>query len=362
MGCHARRAGGLAVRDYSDHMQAPALMAHPASALHDTGEHHERSDRIGAIEAALSARDDLGFAREHSPCVERDALLAAHSAAHVARVERACARGPGLLSADNTVVCGEPSLEAARRAAGGAARMVDRLLGEGVALGASLHRPPGHHAERDGAMGYCLFNNVAVAALRALDTHAVKRVLVLDWDVHHGNGTCDIFAEDPRVLVISIHQWPLYPGTGRVQEAGAGAGAGSTVNLPVPRGSDDAVFGSLIEHLAVPLARSFSPELMLLSAGFDAHSDDPLGGCEMTDAGFATMAGSLRRLADDLTIPVGLVLEGGYDIDALARSLVGTLEVLAGDVVAPSPHRRHDLVSRLERSGRGRWIGTTTPR
>jgi acetoin utilization deacetylase AcuC-like enzyme len=186
-------------------------------------------------------------------------------------------------------------------------------------------------------MGFCLFNNIAVAARRARDAHGVRRVLILDWDVHHGNGTQDVFYATDEVLFCSIHEWPLYPGTGAAGETGTGAGAGYTVNLPVPAGSGDAVFGSLVQHVVVPLARRYAPELVLVSAGFDAHADDPLAGCVVTDAGYATMAASVRALADDLAVPVGVVLEGGYALGALARGVTTTLEVLAGEGPVAAP-------------------------
>jgi acetoin utilization deacetylase AcuC-like enzyme len=176
-----------------------------------------------------------------------------------------------------------------------------------------------------------------VAARHARDAHGVERVLVLDWDVHHGNGTQDVFYATGEVLFCSIHQWPLYPGTGASGETGTGDGAGYTVNMPVPPGAGDAVFASLVEHVVVPLARAYRPGLILLSAGYDAHADDPLAECNVTDEGYADMASSVRALADDLAVPVGVVLEGGYDLGALARGLVATLEVLTADGPVAAP-------------------------
>jgi acetoin utilization deacetylase AcuC-like enzyme len=178
-------------------------------------------------------------------------------------------------------------------------------------------------------MGFCLFNNVAVAARRARDAHGVDRVLILDWDVHHGNGTNDIFHADPGVLFVSIHQAPLYPGTGAAADRGEGPGAGYTVNLPVPGGSGDEVFCSLVEHVVAPIARDYAPGLVLVSAGYDAHAEDPLAGCEVSDDGYAAMAAAMRRLVLELDVPLGVVLEGGYALDALARSVVATLETVA---------------------------------
>lgn len=179
-------------------------------------------------------------------------------------------------------------------------------------------------------MGFCMFANVAVAIAHARATLGIGRVAVVDWDVHHGNGTSEIFDADPSVLFCSIHESPLYPGTGAAGDVGSGPGTGLTVNLPVPGGSGDAVFGSLVEHVAAPIARAYAPELILVSAGFDAHADDPLSSCTMTEAGYAGLARSVRRLGVELGAPVGVVLEGGYALGALARSIVATLEALAG--------------------------------
>jgi acetoin utilization deacetylase AcuC-like enzyme len=186
-------------------------------------------------------------------------------------------------------------------------------------------------------MGFCLFNNVAVAARRARDAHGIDRVLILDWDVHHGNGTQDVFYDTDEVLFASIHQWPLYPGTGAAGETGVGPGTGYTANLPVPPGSGDEVFVSLVEHVVAPLARAYRPGLILVSAGFDAHVDDPLADGRVTDAGYAAMAASVRSVADELGVPVGVILEGGYELGALSRGLVATLEVLSAEEPVPAP-------------------------
>ena len=206
-------------------------------------------------------------------------------------------------------------------------------------------------------MGFCLFNNVAVAAQHALDAHGLSRVMVYDWDVHHGNGTNDIFHARDDVLFVSAHESPLYPGSGPASDVGSGPGEGYTVNLPVPGGAGDEVWCSMTEHVVVPLARSFAPELLLVSAGFDAHADDPLASCRVSDSGFAAMAGSVRRVADELGVPVVLVVEGGDDVDALARSLVEVLTVL-GAPDAPPPDEdlvRHPLAAAALGRLAARW-------
>jgi len=310
---------------------APVYLAHPSSLEHDTGPHPERAERIPAIERELEARGWLGFTRVESPAASREALLAVHPERHVEMIATAAARGGGMIDADTVVSAG--SYTAALHAAGGAVSLVDRLLEGSAPTGFSAHRPPGHHAEAARAMGFCLFNNIAVAARHAVDAHGLERVMIVDWDVHHGNGTDDIFHEEPRVLFLSIHQSPLYPGTGAAADVGSGPGRGYTVNLPVAPGSGNDVYRSLIDHVAVPLAHRFAPQLLLISAGFDAHAHDPLADCLVTEEGFAAMAGSLRDAAAGLGIPVGGVLEGGYDLRALARSVAATLEVL-GDAGA----------------------------
>ena len=205
--------------------RGPVLLRHPSSLEHDTGAHPESARRIVAIERALSARDWLGWDVRLSPEASRAAIEAVHPAHHVDAIEALAARGGGMIDMDTTVSAG--SWEAALHAAGGAVAMVDALLGsEGAPVAATLHRPPGHHATADRAMGFCLFNNVAIAAQHALDAGLARRVLILDWDVHHGNGTNDIFAARDDVLFCSIHQWPLYPGTGRASDAGCGRGRG----------------------------------------------------------------------------------------------------------------------------------------
>jgi acetoin utilization deacetylase AcuC-like enzyme len=306
---------------------APVFLDHPSSLEHDTGGHPEQAARIPAVLGELDRRGWLGWERVASVEVQRSALCAVHPAAYVSAIERAAARGGGALDADTLM--SEGSFVAALHSCGGAVSMVERLVDGGAGTrGFSAHRPPGHHALPARAMGFCLFNNIAVAARYAIDVLGLRRVLVLDWDVHHGNGTNDFFSESDEVLFVSIHQWPLYPGTGAAGDIGTGAGRGYTVNLPVPPGSGDEAYVGLVAGVVAPLARSFSPELILISAGFDAHFEDPLAGCSVTDDGFAEMARVMSRVADELGVPVGCVLEGGYALGALARSVAATMEAL----------------------------------
>jgi acetoin utilization deacetylase AcuC-like enzyme len=305
---------------------AAVFLAHPSSLEHDTRGHPEQAARISAIERELSAHAWLGFEREQSPAVDREVLTMVHPEAYVAGIEQACAAGGGFLDLDTVIGAG--SFEAALHAAGGAVRMIDLLLGGAASRAFSAHRPPGHHALPARAMGFCLFNNVAVAARYALERRGLERVMILDWDVHHGNGTNDLFHASEQVLFVSIHQSPLYPGTGAASDVGSGAGEGFTVNLPVPPRSDDAVFTSLVDGVVVPLAEAFAPQVVLISAGYDAHRDDPLADCEVTEAGYGAMAQSVSRVCESLGAPLGCVLEGGYALHALARSVAATLEAL----------------------------------
>jgi acetoin utilization deacetylase AcuC-like enzyme len=265
-------------------------------------------------------------------------LRTVHPATYIDEVRFMSEQGGGAFDPDT--IASEGTYEAALHAAGGAVAMVEALVAGDAPVGFCGLRPPGHHAEPRVAMGFCFFNNVAVAARHALDALGLERVFVLDWDVHHGNGTNDIFGASAEVLFASIHQHPWYPGTGPLTDVGSGDGAGFSINLPVPSGAGDDVWLSLVEHVVVPAARAFEPQLVLISAGFDAHRDDPLGMCTLEASSFASMAVSMRSLADSLGVPVGGVLEGGYDLRALASSCAATLEALrdGGEPASVDPH------------------------
>ena len=314
---------------------ASVFLSHPSSLEHDTGAHPEQAARITAIERELAARDWLGFERRSSPAVERALLAAVHPEAYIDAIEWASVRGGRALDPDTVISWG--SFEAALHAAGGAVRMVELLLDGEAAYAFSAHRPPGHHATPTRGMGFCLFNNVAVAARFALDRRDLERVMILDWDVHHGNGTNDIFHTSDRVLFVSIHQSPLYPGTGPSTDVGVGSGEGFTVNLPVPPGSGDEVFRSLVDHVALPLLAAFEPQLVLISAGYDAHRDDPLADCVLTEEGYAAMTRSVRSACGSVGTALGCVLEGGYALVALARSVAATMSELTPEAPAGPP-------------------------
>ena len=307
---------------------AGLYLRHPSSFEHDTGGHPENARRITAIEEAMSAREWLGMELVEAPAATREQLERVHSAAHIDSIRELAERGGGPIDLDTVASAG--SWNAALRAAGGAVGAAERLNVEGGFAFCGL-RPPGHHAERDRAMGFCLFNNVAVAAAHAIAELGVERVLVLDWDVHHGNGTEAIFYGSSEVLYASIHQSPLYPGTGAATDFGSGEGEGYTVNLPVAPGSGPDEFLSLVQAVVAPIARQWRPGLLCVSAGYDAHRDDPLANCDLDDAAYGDMAATVRDLAAELGVPVLICLEGGYSLGALSRSVVTTLEGLSGD-------------------------------
>ncbi len=318
---------------------------HPLSLRHETGSHPENPARIRAIEAALGERDWLGIERAEAPAAEREQLLRVHTPEHVLSIAELSSRGGGMIDMDT--VASEQSYDAALHAAGGAVWAAEQLVEGHYDFGFCGMRPPGHHAERARAMGFCLFNNVAVAASHALAELGVGRVLVLDWDVHHGNGTAETFDASGEVLYASIHQSPLYPGTGSAGEVGSGEGEGWTVNMPVPPGSGPELFEALVQHVVVPLIADVEPGLVAISAGYDAHRADPLAECMLDEAAFGRMASSVIAAAAAVGAPLLICLEGGYDLDALAGSVVATLEALSGDAEA-APVAAHPAAPYLE--------------
>jgi acetoin utilization deacetylase AcuC-like enzyme len=310
------------------------LVYHPDCLRHDTGPWHpERPERLRAV---LTHLDRTGLRARLAQVPARDAepgwMTAVHAPAHVAQVEAACrmARGHHVFLDHETPVS-EGSWDAIRKAAGGALAAVDKVMAGEVRNAFCLVRPPGHHAEPDRVMGFCLINNVAVAARYVQRRYGLSRVAILDFDVHHGNGTQAAFWSDPTVLYGSIHQYPFYPGTGAAAERGAGAGEGFTLNCPLAAGGGDKEFQDALEGTLLPAAEAFEPEFVLVSAGFDAHGADPLGGMAVTEAGFGRLTKAIRRLADaKCGGRLVSVLEGGYDLDALGASVAAHLEALMG--------------------------------
>lgn len=293
---------------------------------HAPGYHPERPERLHAARVAIEATRASGVS--FTPLDPVDAtdeeLTKVHEPAYLAELASRVGRSSAL---DDDTYVGPDSVAAARRAAGGAIALARTLVDRGGA-GVALLRPPGHHARPSRGMGFCLLNNVALAAAHAL-ARGIGKVAIVDFDVHHGNGTQDAFYDDPRVLFVSLHQYPFYPGTGSADQTGSGEGRGTTVNVPLSQGATDATYDEAFRSLVLPVLDDFAPELLLVSAGFDAHARDPLAQMNVTAAGYASMTRSLaataRRHAKGR---IGLVLEGGYDIEAVSTSLESAIRGL----------------------------------
>ena len=308
--------------------------SHPGLDNHDTGGWHP--ERPGRVTAAL---DGLAHFVEgqavdwlESRAARREELLTVHDGAYLSSLMELCAAGGGELDPDTPVSSG--SWETARLAAGAGLQAIDVLEAGGGEAAILLARPPGHHAGTSSGMGFCLLNNVAVAA--AALSRRGERVAIVDWDVHHGNGTQEIFWTDPSVLYVSVHQWPLYPGTGAAEERGGGAGYGTTVNLPMPPGCTGDAYLAVFDGVVIPAIERFGAEWVLVSAGFDAHRADPLAGMALTAGDFADLTGRLLD-ATPRTSRLLLFLEGGYDLDALRLSVGACAGRLLGEPFRPEP-------------------------
>ena len=317
------------------------VLSHPHYRAHDPGDHPDDRDKVDRIvdaieQAPYADRVMRFFPRYATP----DQIALVHDAAFVDLVRSAAETAGGWMDTDTRV--GPGSYETALLAAGGTIAGVDDVMMEafhrpdGVFC---LVRPPGHHAGANRAMGFCLFNNVAVAARYAQRTYGLERVLILDWDVHHGNGTNDIFHEDPSVLFVSLHQWPLYPGSGWLTDVGSGEGEGFTVNIPLPPGAGDAAYRAALERIVEPIAEQFAPQLVLVSAGQDCHAGDPLSDQKVSLDGFRGLTRAVRRIADRHARGRHvLALEGGYNqhtLPWLVAGIVAAMGDLPDDTIDP---------------------------
>ncbi|MBA2304412.1 MAG: histone deacetylase [Acidobacteria bacterium] len=294
--------------------------------------HPESPERAHVLDVvAADFRNGGGTVLEPSPATGEQ-LARVHSGAHIERIASTAGK-PSMIDADTFT--SPESYEIALLAAGAAVHAAEHAINTGEPA-AALVRPPGHHAERDTAMGFCLFNNIAVAAAHAL-TLGRQRVAIVDVDVHHGNGTQAMFYDDPRVLYVSSHQFPFYPGTGAAAEAGRGDGVGFTVNIPLDAGATDADYDLVYREIAVPVLAEFAPQLTLISAGFDAHEADPLASMRMTTTGYGQILARLRRAVAG-TGGFALVTEGGYDLPALRECLEVMIQVTANDTGSTAAH------------------------
>jgi acetoin utilization deacetylase AcuC-like enzyme len=308
-------------------VQDTGLFTHPACLGHLTpAGHPERVERLGAIYSELAQPEFARLVRRDAPLAPREALLRAHSAALVDRILEAQVGDARFLRIDADTATSNGSREAALRAAGAVISAVDEVMARHLRNAFCAVRPPGHHAERDRAMGFCLFNNVAIAALHARAKHGLDRIAVVDFDVHHGNGTQDIFFDDPNLFYASTHQFPLYPGTGQASERGV---SGNIVNAPLAPGSGGREFRRAFESKILPALESFQPEFILISAGFDAHVADPLANLCLETGDFAWATTELSAVAARLCqARVVSALEGGYDLDALRQSVAAHVQAL----------------------------------
>lgn len=314
-------------------MHSTGLVADPAVTRHDPGPGHP--EQPARFRTVVDRLETTGLAQDltrlNGRSASDDDLALVHTREYIALVEREVAQNRGQLSTGDTAIR-RHSTEAARSATGSALAAIDAVLAGTVQNAFCAVRPPGHHASAARGMGFCLFNTVAVAARYAQSHYGIQRVAIIDWDVHHGNGTQDIFYEDESVLFFSTHQSPWYPGTGAASETGAGPGAGATINCPLPAGSGRKEIFGCFEHLLLPAAQKFRPGLLLISAGFDSRINDPLGQFLLTDNDFADLTVLLMEFADRFCQGrLVSVLEGGYNLDGLAKAAEAHLRALLGN-------------------------------
>ena len=328
-----------------------AFLAHRAPYVHP--------EHPGRLEAIRGRLDREGLVERCRPVATREAtdeeLLRIHTPGLLALVEETAQHDFLQLDPDTYTV--RESARAARLAAGGLVDLCAQVAGGKLDSGFALVRPPGHHAEAGRAMGFCLFNNVGVAAKALQASGGAGRVLIVDWDLHHGNGTQNSFWEDPTVLYFSTHQFPFYPGTGAIDEIGDGRGRGYTVNVAWGEGMGDAEYLDAFDRVLLPIARTFAPDLVLVSCGFDAADGDPLGGMRLSPAGYAAMTARLRELAGGRLV---LALEGGYDLDAISRSAEACLRVLLGEpapAMTNGPSKARRILDAVVRAQKPYWPG-----
>ena len=321
--------------------------------------HPERPERLDAIDLALRSFEGPLQTIEPRPATDEE-ILHAHGRDHLERLRALSGQSARL---DPDTYSAPHSFEVARLAAGATIDLAAAVACGAAPNGFALIRPPGHHAEPDRAMGFCLLNQVAIAAQTLRTEHGLQRIAILDWDVHHGNGTQARFWDDPNLLYLSLHQYPLYPGTGALGEVGSSRAEGATVNLPLPAGCGDAEYGAVFREVVVPVLFEFAPEFILVSAGFDAEARDPLASMRMSPEGFRQMAEQLLQVADEVCGGrVALALEGGYDLEALGECVCEVTRALSRGGIPPRPPpegsstpRSRDLVADFREAHGGYW-------
>ena len=309
-------------------MNKTGYIFHPQYLKHDTQSHPENSGRLRAIQDRIKSSEIYPHLHFPEPrFATGDELKKNHDLDHINHVRNSCQNGTQNLDGD-TVICSE-SWDAAILSAGGGLTAVDKIISGELDNAFAAVRPPGHHAEKDHAMGFCLFNNVAIAARYAINKHKLNRVCIFDWDVHHGNGTQHSFYSDPSVFYSSIHQYPFYPGTGDKIETGTGDGLGTTLNFPLDAFSEDSTYLDIIGNKLIPKIQNFKPDLIIISAGFDAHEDDPLGQMKVSSDCYRKMTSMILKLAEEVCDGRLLsMLEGGYNHKALADSVLNHVDAL----------------------------------
>ncbi len=336
-------------------MRKTAFVYDPFNLRHTLEGHPENYRRLEGTWALLQKDGILRRLQQVlSAPAPLEAILRVHTPQYVQRLQAMAARGGGHIDGDTYV--NPDSYQAALLAAGGLLNLTDAVLQGKADNGFALIRPPGHHALSEIGMGFCLFANVAVAARWAQDQHGVDRILIIDYDVHHGNGTQEIFYDDPSILFFSTHQYPYYPGSGAAQEMGTEAAYGTTINVPFPAFVGDKGYLEVFRRLLLPAAREFRPQLIILSAGYDAHWLDPLASMQLSISGYAQLVETILAMADELCEgKLVVALEGGYHLDVLAHSVLTTLRVLSdngagvSDPFGPSPHNERDVAPLLEK-------------
>jgi len=319
----------IALPCYSDAVTT-GIVYHPDYLLHDPGmSHPEGPARLEAIMSQLKRQGLLDVLINIAPePAKKRWLHEVHTEEYLQRLEQTANQARSYL--DQDTVLSKESFRVAKLAAGGVLKAVDAIMAGRIENAFVALRPPGHHAFANRGSGFCLINNVAVAVRYVQEEYELKRVLIVDWDVHHGNGTQDIFYADPSVFYFSTHQWPYYPGTGASTETGSGAGVGATLNVPLPVGSGDVEVIQAYKDKLVPAAEAFRPQFVFISAGFDAHRDDPLAGLKLTEAGYRELTQIVNDIAQRFANGrLVSVLEGGYNLDALARSVEAHVRELA---------------------------------